>query len=316
MKALNILFMGTPDFAVASLDSILHKSSHNVLAVVTAPDKRSGRGKKMTSSAVKEYSYKHNLLILQPTNLKSQEFINNVKDLNPDVIVVVAFRMLPKAVWELPKYGTINLHASLLPDYRGAAPINHAIINGESKTGVTTFFINENIDTGKIIKRKEVDILFEENAGDLHDKLMDVGAQLLASTLDDIANDNYTCIDQSQAENELKMAPKIFKEDCKINWNDNAINIYNFIRGLSPYPAAFTYLVDEDGNRIYAKILKAKIIQQNSKERILSDNSNYLYIKTADDFISVEEIQLEGKKKISIKDLLNGFDITKIKSVD
>jgi len=306
--------MGTPDFAVASLDVLLHKSPHNILAVVTAPDKKSGRGKKMTASAVKEYAYKHKLLILQPSNLKSEEFVNNINELKPDIIVVVAFRMIPEVIWKIPKFGTINLHASLLPQYRGAAPINHALINGETKTGVTTFFINEKIDTGAIIKKQEIDVLFDDDAGNIHDKLMEVGAKLLASTLDDIANNNISITVQKQDLN-IKKAPKIFKDDCKIDWNKSAIEIYNFIRGLSPYPAAFSYLIDEKGNKIYMKIFKTKIIEKNSNKKIITDNSTYLFIKTADAYLSIEKIQLQGKTKMNIKEFLNGFDISKIKEI-
>lgn len=316
MKSLRVVFMGTPDFAVASLDVILHKSTHDILAVVTAPDKKSGRGKKMTASAVKEYAYKHNLLILQPTNLKSEEFANSIKELKPDIIVVVAFRMLPELIWNIPKYGTINLHASLLPQYRGAAPINHAIINGETKTGVTTFFIDEKIDTGAIIKKQEVDISFDDDAGSIHDILMEVGAKLLASTIDDIASNNISITEQNQASNtNLKKAPKIFKDDCKIKWNKSAIEIYDFIRGLSPYPAAFSHLIDDKGNKTYIKIFESKIIKKNSKQNIISDNSTYLFIKTADDYLSIEKIQLQGKTKMNIKEFLNGFDISKIKKI-
>ena len=240
MKNLRIVFMGTPEFAVATLGSLLMNGC-NVVGVVTAPDKPSGRGRKMTKSAVKEFAEFSYLPILQPANLKDPEFLDNLKRLNADLFIVVAFRMLPEVVWKMPSIGTINLHASLLPDYRGAAPINHAIINGETVTGVTTFFIDEKIDTGNILRREEVQIFPFENAGDLHDRLMKHGARLVIRTLADIAENKIRTIPQTQLINHgsiTKTCTKDTPQDCIINWNNDPVKIHNFIRGLAPYPCA------------------------------------------------------------------------------
>lgn len=317
MNNLKVIFMGTPDFAVASLDALHHKSDHTLVSVVTAPDRKAGRGKKMQSSAVKDYAFNNDLNILQPANLKDEGFISKIKSIKPDLIVVVAFRMLPKKLWEIPKYGTINIHASLLPDYRGAAPINHAIMNGEKLTGVTSFFINEKIDTGSIIKQKEVKIAFNEDAGSLHDKLMEKGAELLIETVDLIAKGEVKTKEQSQSDDNIKSANKIFKDDCKINWSDSAIDVYNFIRGLSPYPAAHTYLIDNTGEKHYLKIFKTEIVKNIDKDdKIVSDNSSYLYIKTNDYYLNILELQLQGKKKMDILSFLNGFKIENIIGID
>lgn len=312
-KNFRIIFAGTPDFAVESL-KVLHENGYNIVAVITAPDKPAGRGRKLQQSAVKKYASQNNLKILQPTNLKNDAFIYELKSLNSDLLVVVAFRMLPEVVWAMPKNRTINLHASLLPQYRGAAPINHAIINGETKTGVTTFFIEKEIDTGNIIAQKEIDILPYETAGELHDKLMETGGQLIADTVETIMNRTVKTISQKElTENEtLKAAPKIFKDDCKIDWQQSTKKIHNFIRGLSPYPAAWTTITDAEGKSLILKIYK--INPESEKHtyepgKIFSDNKSFLKIAVKDGFINISELQIQGKKRMSVKNLLNGFDI-------
>ncbi|PCH53123.1 MAG: methionyl-tRNA formyltransferase, partial [Flavobacteriaceae bacterium] len=242
--------MGTPDFAVAILDALVN-ATFNVVGVITAPDKLAGRGRKIQESAVKKYALEKNLTILQPTNLKSEEFTTKLESLNANLQIVVAFRMLPKVVWQLPKYGTFNLHASLLPNYRGAAPINWAIINGETKTGVSTFFIDEKIDTGNIILQEEVEISKTETVGELHDKLIHLGIKLVVETANQIEQNNVKTFKQPEIDE--KPAPKIYSDTCKINWNDSLTNIYNLIRGLNPYPAAWTTLINNN------KEIKVKI---------------------------------------------------------
>ena len=307
--------MGTPDFAVESLKK-LYESNFEIVGVVTSPDKPAGRGLKVKFSALKEYAIEHNLNILQPTNLKDENFLKQLSDLNPDLQIVVAFRMLPKSVWSLPKYGTFNLHASLLPQYRGAAPINWAIINGEKKTGITTFFIEENIDTGNIIFQEEIEISENENAGSLHDRLMVKGADLVVKTVESIINKSYTNIPQStlfRNDTELKSAPKIFKENCKIDWNNNLQHIHNFIRGMSPHPAAWTEIIDKTNNLTTSvKIFEAEIAFENHDytfKQIVTDNKNYLKIYLKDGYISIKSLQLSGKKTLKIKDFLIGYDL-------
>jgi len=309
-----IIFMGTPEFAVESL-KILYEHNFTIVAVITAPDKPAGRGRKIQESAVKKYAKNKNLKILQPTNLKNEDFISELKNLQPDLAVVVAFRMLPEIVWAMPAYGTVNLHASLLPDYRGAAPINHAIINGETKTGVTTFFIEKNIDTGNIIAQKETEILPNETAGELHDKLMYAGGQLILQTVTDIMNNRVNPIPQKQlGEGEkLKSAPKIFKDFCKINWNHNTETIYDFIRGLSPYPAAYTEISDKNGKFFSIKIFACEIIIEKHKHDagiLFSDNKTLIKVSAKNGYINITDLQLQGKKRMPVKDLLNGFDIS------
>ncbi len=314
-KDLRIVFMGTPEFAVNSLDALL-KVGFNVVAVITSPDKPAGRGRKLQESAVKKYAIAHDLTILQPTNLKNEDFIAELRALRADLQIVVAFRMLPVKVWNMPLLGTFNLHASLLPQYRGAAPINWAIINGEHKTGVTTFFLAHQIDTGNIIYNAAVDILPDDNAGSLHDKLMVKGAGLIVRTVDAICEDKVKLIPQSQILiDELKAAPKIFKDDCKINWADGAERNYNFIRGLSPYPAAWTEFVLKDSTKIIsAKIYRADIVEEKlTVGEILSDNKTFLKIGTGDKALEIREIQFSGKKRLKIADLLRGFDVNKIR---
>lgn len=313
-----IIFMGTPDFAVESLKS-LHENGFNIVGVITAPDKPAGRGKKIQSSAVKKYAIENNLNILQPTNLKNSEFNSKLKDLNADLQVVVAFRMLPEVVWAMPKFGTINLHASLLPNYRGAAPINHAIINGETKTGVTTFFIEKEIDTGMIIFQKEVDIAANENAGQLHDKLMNIGGELIVKTVDAIINDEVKPIPQKHISiSEIKTANKIFKDFCEINWKENNKTIFNFIRGLSPYPAAWTKISNKEGKTLSLKIFASDMIFEKHNFEVgnlFSDNRTHIKISTPEGYINIIDLQLQGKKRMPIKDLLNGFNISEYKII-
>ena len=310
-NSFRIVFMGTPEFAVAPLD-ILLTNNFQIVGVVTAPDKPSGRGMKIHASAVKEYALKKGLKIFQPEKLKNPEFIESLKELHADLFIVVAFRMLPKSVWEIPTCGTINLHASLLPQYRGAAPINFAIINGEKETGVTTFFINEQIDTGDIIDSVKTEISAEENAGDLHDRLMNIGAQLVLDTVISIRDGNLKKTNQSViTTNEiLKSAPKISKEDCRINWNENAEIIHNKIRGLSPFPGAFTELLVHENKKYLLKIFKSKteiIAHDFSVGSIFSDEINYIKIAVKNGYVLLEELQLEGRKKMSTTEFLRGF---------
>jgi methionyl-tRNA formyltransferase len=302
---MKIIFMGTPDFAVASLAALLN-ANFDVVGVVTAPDKPAGRGQKINESAVKKFAVENNLKVLQPEKLKNPEFIEALKSLNADLQVVVAFRMLPEIVWNMPKKGTINLHGSLLPQYRGAAPINWAIINGEKESGVTTFFLKQDIDTGDVLFADKVVIDEEMTAGDLHDALMEKGAELLVKTIKAIEENDYQEISQeSFNEENLKHAPKIFKEDCKINWNQENEVVYNMIRGLSPYPAAFTNFLDK-GLKIY-KAAKEDVEPGISAGAFLSDNKTYLKFATKNGFISLIEIQQEGKKKMEIGDFLRGI---------
>jgi methionyl-tRNA formyltransferase len=302
--------MGTPGFAAESLKALLN-SSHQVVAVITAPDKPAGRGQKLRVSAVKELALQHELKILQPTNLKSEAFADELRNLAPDLAVVVAFRMLPKVVWSIPKYGTLNLHASLLPQYRGAAPINWVLINGETQTGVTTFFINEQIDTGAILKQKAVDISATENAGNLHDKLMTVGAHLIIETLNGIEKGTL----EAQAQNfidDLKAAPKIFKEHLKLDFSKSAKSVYNKIRGLSPYPAAYASFFDGQ-NELNLKIYAAELEPDNAAEEsgtLRSDGKKYLKVAAKNGWLNLTEVQLAGKKRMKIHDFLNGINFS------
>ncbi len=306
MTDIPIIFMGTPEFAVTSLKTLLDKG-YNVKAVVTTPDKPAGRGKNIQFSDVKKFALEHNLPILQPEKLKSPEFLAQLKEIDADLFVVVAFRMLPKEVWAMPKRGTINLHAALLPDYRGAAPINHAIINGETETGITTFYIDEQIDTGKIIMQERCAIEPEDNIGTLYDKLMFIGAEAVCKTVDIIASGNVNAIEQDSIRTEgLHPAPKITKEFCQINWNNKSIDIHNLIRGLSPYPAAWCYLKDDITAKIFTS---AYSIEKHNLEAgtFVSDNKSFLKVATQDGFVSILELQMQGKKRMAIKDFLNGF---------
>lgn len=306
MTDIPIIFMGTPEFAVTSLKTLLDKG-YNVKAVVTTPDKPAGRGKNIQFSDVKKFALEHNLPILQPEKLKSPEFLAQLKEIDADLFVVVAFRMLPKEVWAMPKRGTINLHAALLPDYRGAAPINHAIINGETETGITTFYIDEQIDTGKIIMQERCAIEPEDNIGTLYDKLMFIGAEAVCKTVDIIASGNVNAIEQDSIRTEgLHPAPKITKEFCQINWNNKSVDIHNLIRGLSPYPAAWCYLKDDITAKIFTS---AYSIEKHNLAAgtFVSDNKSYLKVATHDGFVSILELQMQGKKRMAIKDFLNGF---------
>ncbi len=310
MKELRIVFMGTPDFAVGILDAIL-KKDYNVVGVVTAPDRPAGRGRKLNQSAVKKYAENEGLPILQPTNLKSEEFLKDLKGLHANLQIVVAFRMLPKVVWQMPDYGTFNLHASLLPEYRGAAPINWAIINGESKTGVTTFFIDEKIDTGAIILQKEINILPDEDAGSLHDKLMVLGSETVLNTIGRIAAGNFQTVQQKNSK-ELKLAHKIQRDTCRIDWNQSIDDIYNLIRGLSPYPAAWTVLYNEE-DEIITKIYRVskEIAVHQLKNGSLISNKKELKVAVDGGYIKLKEIQLQGKRKMAIIDVLNGLKLSK-----
>lgn len=309
---LRIIFFGTPEFAVGTLHKLIQNRC-NVVAVVTAPDKPAGRGLKVRKSDVKEYAETNNLPVLQPQKLKNPEFIEELKALNANLFIVVAFRMLPEVVWKMPTKGTFNLHASLLPNYRGAAPINWAIINGEQKTGVTTFFINEDIDTGNIIAQKEIKIDDNDSASTLHDKLKEVGSELVVKTVSAIADNNINLINQNtliKANTEIKKAPKLFKEDRKINWNKSALNIYNRIRGLSMFPCA--YFVMNIGDKPKdVKVYEAEfeINKQASIGEINTDGKTFYKIGCLDGFIVIKTLQMEGKKRMSIEEFLRGFNI-------
>ncbi|MBB5621292.1 methionyl-tRNA formyltransferase [Pedobacter cryoconitis] len=300
---MKIVFMGTPDFAVASLNA-LAEAGFDIVGVVTAADKPAGRGQKLQESAVKKYAVEKGLNVLQPLKLKDPDFIAELKALNADLHVVVAFRMLPEVVWNMPAKGTINLHGSLLPQYRGAAPINHAIINGEKESGVTTFFLKHEIDTGDVIFSETVPIAEDDTAGDLHDHLMDAGAGLLVKTVKAIEANDYK--EQPQIFSaELKHAPKIFKEFCKVDWNNSVKTIYNLIRGLSPYPTAFAEL-----NEKTIKIFKAgfeETIPSISPGMFITDGKNYLKFAAQDGYISLLDVQYEGKKRMMVDEFLRGM---------
>jgi methionyl-tRNA formyltransferase len=298
--------MGTPEFAVPALE-ILIENKFNVVAVITAPDKPQGRGQKLSFSPVKECAIKHNLPVVQPTNLKAPEFLEELKSFNANLQIVVAFRMLPESVWAMPAIGTFNLHASLLPQYRGAAPINWAIINGEKETGVTTFFLKHEIDTGSIIFQEKEIIHEEDTVGTLYERLMQKGAGLVLKTVKAIEANNYPSEPQPQ-HIEIKHAPKIFKETCEINWNQSTEKIIDFVRGLSPYPAAWTKLND----KVY-KIFKCSAVngQQLTVDSglLTTDNKTYLHIKSSDGLVSIEEFQPEGKKRMTVVDFFRGNKI-------
>ncbi len=311
-KDLRIIYMGTPDFAVAPL-KLLVENNYNIVGVVTNPDKPAGRGQKIQESAVKIYAKNKNLKILQTHKFKDEVFINDLKSLNADLQIVVAFKMLPEIVWNMPRIGTFNLHASLLPQYRGAAPINWAIINGDNKTGVTTFFLKHDIDTGNIIFQEEINISKNDNAGAIHDKLMFTGSQLVLKTVDAIIDNNFPQINQNDINLSnpiIKHAPKIFKNDCKVNWQKDINSIHNLIRGLSPYPAAWTEIKKQEENPIQLKIFKTE--KENKKHNspigtILTDNKTYLKIAVKEGYIVITELQLAGKKKMATTEFLKGF---------
>ena len=308
---MRIIFMGTPDFAVASLD-ILVKNNYNIAGVITAPDKPAGRGQQVQQSAVKKYAVEKGLHILQPEKLKSEQFLEELRALNADLQIVVAFRMLPEAVWRMPRLGTFNLHASLLPQYRGAAPINWAVMNGEKETGVTTFFLQLEIDTGKVLFRERTPIGEDETAGELHDKLMMIGSGLVLRTVQAIESGSYTETPQEElAEGqELKHAPKIFKDDCRIDWNRPLDEIHNRVRGLSPYPAAWTELSAPDKNLHSVKVFrtaKERAAHDQPVGKIFTDGKNYIKISVAGGYIQLLDIQLAGKKRMGTAEFLRGF---------
>ncbi|MFC2110828.1 methionyl-tRNA formyltransferase [Bacteroidota bacterium] len=313
-KDLRIVFMGTPKFAIPSLE-ILLINNYNVVGVITAPDKPAGRGKKNNESDVKKFAQEKGLNILQPINLKDENFVHELTNLKADLQIVVAFRMLPEIVWRMPTLGTFNLHASLLPQYRGAAPINWAIINGEKETGVTTFFLNHEIDTGNIISSEKVSIEREDTVGDLYDKLMGIGANLVLKSIELIQSENFKPTiqtDISKSVSEIKRAPKILKNDCRINWDNNIEQLYNFIRGLSPYPAAFCDLISPDGIYHSFKVFKASIYlnaQIKFDGKISTDKKSYLSVKVKGGIISLNEIQIAGKKRMKVEDFLRGFSL-------
>ncbi|SEM14454.1 methionyl-tRNA formyltransferase [Chryseobacterium taichungense] len=306
MKSLRVVFLGTPEFAKTSLEAI-HHSHHEVVGVVTVADKASGRGQKINQSPVKIFAVENNIPVFQPEKLRNPDFLEELRKLDADVFVVVAFRMMPKVLFEMPRMGTFNLHASLLPDYRGAAPINYAVINGEEKTGATTFFINEKIDEGNILLQEELSILPDENAGSLHDRLMEMGAKLVVKTLDGLAENTITEKPQPQVE-QPKNAYKIFKEDTRIDWSRKSKEVHQFILGMSPYPAAFTTLKigeEEKGLKIFGG--KFEVSNHDKVAGTLDISKSEFKIYTQDGIYYPLELQLEGKKRMNIKDFLNGF---------
>ncbi|GAA4062923.1 methionyl-tRNA formyltransferase [Flavobacterium cheonanense] len=306
MEKLRIVFMGTPEFAVGILDTII-KNNYEVVGVITAADKPAGRGQKIKYSAVKEYALENNLNLLQPTNLKDESFLTELKNLNANLQVVVAFRMLPEVVWKMPSLGTFNLHASLLPNYRGAAPINWAIINGETKTGVTTFFIDDKIDTGAMILSKETPISFTESAGELHDRLMAIGSEAVVETLALIAEGNVVTTIQTDS-SDIKTAYKLNKENCKIDFSKSGVEIYNLIRGLSPYPSAWCFFKDgtEEWN---VKLYEAKLVEEshNFETGSIITTKKEIKIAVNNGFLEILSLQFPGKKRMKSFELLNGI---------
>ena len=305
---LRLVFMGTPDFATESLKSLV-ENNFNVVGVVTAPDRPAGRGQKIKHSSVKAYAIEQGLKILQPEKLKNTSFITDLESLKADLFVVVAFRMLPEIVWAMPSKGTFNLHASLLPNYRGAAPINWAVINGEKETGVSTFFIEKNIDTGNIIFQEKINIAEDDTAGIIHDKLMHIGSELVCKTINAIENNlapNMPQIDETASH-----APKIFKSDCKIIWSESAIDIHNKIRGLSPYPTAWTS-VDKDKTLKLFKSTYENVNHNLEIGKVVISNNKELKVATHDGFIHIHELQLSGKKRMKTADFLRGYSFEDI----
>lgn len=311
---MRILFMGTPEFAVESLRALV-ENGYNVVGVVTMPDKPAGRGYKLQPSAVKQYALQQGLKVLQPEKLKDEEFLAALQEMEVDLQVVVAFRMLPEVVWAMPPQGTFNLHASLLPQYRGAAPINWALINGEKETGVTTFFLSHEIDTGQIIFHDKTAIGDEDNAGTLHDRLMEMGAKLVLKTVDAIINGNLVPIPQQElisSETLLKPAPKLYKETCRVNWNQSAAEVFNFIRGLSPYPTAWSEMRSDDLSeplrfKWYASEVVADENTTLTPGTLVTDHKSFIHIATKDGFIRITDIQLSGKKRMETTEFLRGY---------
>ncbi|WP_282032550.1 methionyl-tRNA formyltransferase [Winogradskyella eximia] len=309
-RDLRIVFMGTPDFAVATLKALIDHD-YKVVGVITAPDRPAGRGQKLRASAVKEFALEQNLNILQPTNLKAESFIEELKALNANLQIIVAFRMLPKVVWQMPEYGTFNLHASLLPQYRGAAPIHWAIINGETKTGVTTFFIDEKIDTGAIIKSEETAIGNKTTVGELHDELMTIGSALVIKTVEQIESDTIETTIQPQTD-DLKTAYKLNRDNCKIDWTQPIDTIYNKIRGLNPFPTAWCYLNNNEEKPLSVKIYGVEKVEENHNFEVgkLIATKDELKVACQGGYINLIEMQLPGKRKMDIKSLLNGFNFS------
>nr|WP_203558187.1 methionyl-tRNA formyltransferase [Bacteroides sp. 214] len=313
-KELRIVYMGTPDFAVEPLRCLV-EGGYNVVGVVTMPDKPVGRHhNQLQASPVKQYAEAHALSVLQPVKLKDEEFLNALRAWQADLQIVVAFRMLPEVVWDMPRLGTFNLHASLLPQYRGAAPINWAIINGETETGITTFFLTHEIDTGEVIQQVRIPIADTDNVGVVHDKLMMLGGELVVETVDAIINNTIKSIPQEemQVEGELRPAPKIFKETCAINWNQPTKKIFDFIRGLSPYPGAWTEMETPDGKRVTVKIFESEKVEPEHHlpvGTLLTDGKTFLHVATIDGALSVNSLQVAGKKRMSIGELLRGFKV-------
>ena len=309
---LRIVYMGTPDFAVESLRCLV-EGGYNVVGVVTGPDKAVGRhGSVLQPTPVKQYAVEHGLRVLQPEKLKDEAFIEELRSLQADLQIVVAFRMLPEVVWAMPRLGTFNLHASLLPQYRGAAPINWAVINGDTETGITTFFLKHEIDTGAVIRQVRVPISETDCVGDVHDRLMLLGGRVVCETVDAIIDGTAEAIPQEQMiTEELRPAPKIFKDTCRIEWGRPAKRVYDFIRGLSPYPAAWTSLVSPDGVEMVVKIYEAAIVPAPKKGipygTIETDGKHYIYVYTADGALSLRTLQLAGKKRMAVEDFLRGF---------
>ena len=313
---LRIVYMGTPEFAVASLDALV-SGGYNVVGVVTMPDKPAGRGYKVQFSAVKEYALAHNLTLLQPEKLKDEQFLEDLKTLKADLQIVVAFRMLPEVVWNMPPMGTFNLHGSLLPQYRGAAPINWAIINGEKETGVTTFFLQHEIDTGDLILQKKIAIHRTDNAETIHDQLMVLGAQTVVETVDCILDGTAPKMPQPEA-TELKTAPKIFKETCKINWGSDCESIYNFVRGLSPYPTAWSELMNDNTPSIPMKIYEVTTEQTSHTHThgtIITDGKKDLKVACKDGFVTIKSLQLSGKKRMNSDEFLRGYKTDLLKQL-
>ena len=306
---MRVVYFGTPDFAVESLDAIMQSPRHEVVAVVTVPDRQAGRGQKVVFSPVKQYALDHNLPLLQPERLRNEAFLVALQSYRADIFVVVAFRMLPEAVWNMPPYGTFNLHASLLPRYRGAAPINHAIINGERETGVTTFLLNHQIDEGAILLQETTPISDEDTAGTLHDRLAAMGRELVVRTLDGLTDG--TLLPHPQ-EGDPCPAPKIFKEDCLIDFNQSCRQVVDFIRGLSPYPAAILQLRSPKGNIVPFKIYRAKPVigLKSTPKTLVCNGKNELKIAATDGFVEILELQMAGKKKNNIEDFLRGNNIS------
>lgn len=313
-EELRIVYMGTPDFAVEPLRRLV-EGGYNIAGVITMPDKPAGRGHKLQFSPIKQYALEHNLPLLQPEKLKDETFLEALRQWRADLQIVVAFRMLPEVVWNMPPLGTFNLHASLLPQYRGAAPINWAVINGETETGITTFFLTHEIDTGKVIQQVKVPIADTDDVGTVHDKLMLLGGKLVVETVDAIITNTIKPIAQEDMEvvGELRPAPKIFKETCRINWNQPVKKVYDFIRGLSPYPAAWAELKKPDGESIVVKIFESEkepATHQLAAGDIKTDGKNYIKVAVPDGYLNIKSLQLPGKKYLRTEELLRGYPLT------